>query len=44
MEQSKPKNDMCKYDYMKADYCTISSELDKVHWDTLLREQSIDDN
>ena len=43
-EQSKPKDDMCKYNYMKADYCTISSELDKVHWDTLLREQSTDDN
>ena len=35
---------MSKYNYMKADYPTISSELSKVHWDTLLNEQSINAN
>ena len=29
---------------MKADYEAINSELDKVHWDTLLCEESVDDN
>ena len=39
-----PKDVMSKYNYMKADYPTISSELSKVHWDTLLNKQSIDAN
>ena len=43
-KQSTPKDVMSKYNYMKADYPTISSELSKVHWDTLLNEQSIDAN
>ena len=43
-KQCRPENNICKYNYMKADYEAINSELDKVHWDTLLCEESTTGN
>jgi len=42
-EQYKQNDDFCKYNYKKADYTAINSELNEMHWDTLC-DKSIDIN
>ena len=44
MEQCKHRDVGTKYNYLKADYTCITSELNKIHWDILLSNESIDAN
>jgi len=43
-EQYKQNDDFCKYNYKKADYTAINGELNEIHWDILLWDESIDIN
>ena len=42
MEQCKQRDVSTKYNYLKADYISISSKLNEMHWDILLSNESID--
>ena len=44
MEQCKQRDVSTKYNYLTADYTSISSELNEIHWDILLSDESIDAN
>ena len=44
MEQCKHRDVGTKYNYLKADYTSITSKLNKIYWDVLLSDESIDAN
>ena len=44
MEQCKHRDADTKYNYLKAGYTSITSELNEIHWNVLLSDASIDAN